>query len=120
MGVLHSEGSVLAGLTENVTEQINVGADAAGFDRGVTADPRQIIAQVIGVALGFVASFLIILILLSGFWFITARGDESKVEKAKKTLRSAIIGFIIVSLGYSITVAVSTYARRAQTRTFQS
>lgn len=119
-GVVFGDVALATDLTQNVTEQINAGADAAGFDRSAAADPRQVVTQIIQVALSFVAVLLIILILFAGFWYVTAGGDESKVEKAQKTLRSAIVGFVIVTLAYGITIAVSTYALRAQTRTYNA
>jgi hypothetical protein len=45
---------------------------------------------------------------MSGYWLITARGDESKVEKAQATIRSAIIGLAIVLMAYGITLFVTS------------
>jgi hypothetical protein len=49
--------------------------------------------------------------LVSGYWLLTARGDESKVEKAQATIRRAVIGMIIVLAAYSITQLVTAGIR---------
>ncbi len=93
-------------LGSQVGSQITAGANRAGF--GGAADPRIIIAEIVQVLLGFVGTFFIVLVLMAGYWYITSRGDESKVEKATKTVRGAIIGLIIVLLAYSITRFISS------------
>lgn len=98
-------------LRGDITGQIDAGASGAGF--GDAVDPRRAIAEIIQIALSTIGSLFIILILMAGYWYITARGDESKVEKATKTVRSAIVGLIVVLLAYSITRFVSRSAQDA-------
>ena len=53
-------------------------------------------------ALTMLGIIFVILIILAGYNWMTAAGDEAKVTKAKETIRRAIIGFIIVSSAYAI------------------
>ncbi|MDO8592206.1 MAG: hypothetical protein Q7R92_00365, partial [bacterium] len=46
-------------------------------------DPREIIAQVINVILGFLGIIAVVIILLGGFKWMTAGGGEDKVAEAK-------------------------------------
>ncbi|MFH0956142.1 MAG: hypothetical protein V1801_02950, partial [Candidatus Falkowbacteria bacterium] len=55
--------------------------DATGL--GVK-DPRAIAAQVINIILGFLGIVAVIIILLGGFKWMTAGGNEDKVGEAKK------------------------------------
>lgn len=66
------------------------------------ADPMVIIARIIKIGLGFMGIILLLLILSSGFQFMTSGGDETKTAAAKKTFYSAIIGTIIILMSYSI------------------
>ena len=100
-----------ANLRQQISGQVSAGAESAGF--GEAKDPRQIVAEVIQIALGVTGTIFIILILIAGYWYITAKGDESKVEKATKTLRGAIIGLIVVLMAYSITRFVSYKTQEA-------
>jgi hypothetical protein len=100
-----------ADLTGQITGQISAGADKAGF--GEARDPRKVIAEIVKVALGLVGTFFTITILMASYWYLTARGDEQKVEKATKTIRGAIIGLVIVLMAYSITSFVSSRTQKA-------
>lgn len=65
-----------------------------------------IVANVISAFLGFLGIIFVVLMLLGGYNWMTAQGDESKVEKAKATIQRAIIGLIIVVSAYSITYTI--------------
>ncbi len=67
-----------------------------------TSDIRVVIARIINVALGFLGIAVVLLILYGGFIWMTAGGDERKVETAKKIIINAIIGLVIVILSYAI------------------
>ena len=69
-------------------------------------DPRAIVASVIRVILGFLGIVAVVIILLGGFKWMTAGGNEEKVESAKKTLYAAIIGLVIILAGWGISVYV--------------
>ncbi len=101
-------------LQERIKNQVVAGADRAGFDRSAGASPREIILDIIQIMLTFVGIILILLILFSGYLLITARGDDAKVEKATTNLRGAVIGFIIIILSYSITIAIGKYSQSSQ------
>lgn len=49
----------------------------------------------------FILTFLAML-LFGAFTYLTAQGDDSKVEKAKKIIVTAIIGFVLAVLAPSI------------------
>lgn len=59
---------------------------------------RQATTIIIGV-LGVAA---VIMILYAGFIWLTAGGSEEKVGKAKKIIKQAVIGLIIISFAYGI------------------
>jgi len=55
---------------------------------------------------GIVAIFFIV---ISGFRYITARGDDEQVSQAKKGLEWSIIGLVVASLAFVIVTAVSKF-----------
>ena len=65
-------------------------------------DPREIAANVINVILGFLGIIAVVIILLGGFKWMTAGGNEEKVEEAQKLLKSGIIGLIIILAAWGI------------------
>lgn len=69
-------------------------------------DLRVVIARIIQAILGVLGIILLLLILYAGFLWMTAAGEESKIEKAKKIMTQAIIGFIIILSAFSIVTFV--------------
>src|SRR5680860_886721 len=59
-------------------------------------DPRTIIASIINVALGFLGIIAVVIILLGGFKWMTAGGNEDKTTEARSLIISGIIGLVII------------------------
>lgn len=64
--------------------------------------PQEIAASIINVALGFLGIIAVVLILIAGFQWMTAGGDQAKVDGAKKTLSAAVIGLVIILAAWGI------------------
>ena len=57
----------------------------------------------------FVAGIILFIMLLSGgIKFITSGGDPKGLESAKKTLTYALVGIVLVAMGYLVLVLIST------------
>lgn len=61
-----------------------------------------IVAKVINYALGLLALVAIVIILIAGFEWMTAGGNDDKVKTAQKRLKYGLIGLIIIFLAYGI------------------
>lgn len=82
---------------------INVVNDTVNLPQG---DPRLIIGRIIQIVLSFLAALAVILVIYAGFKWMTSGGDEGKIDEAKKTLRNAIIGLIIIMSSWAIVTFV--------------
>ncbi len=71
-----------------------------------TKDIRETIASIINVAMGLLGIVAVVIILLGGFKWMTAAGNEEKVGKAKQLLVAGIIGLIIILTAYAIATFV--------------
>jgi protein-S-isoprenylcysteine O-methyltransferase Ste14 len=69
-------------------------------------DPRDIAASVINIILGFLGIVAVIIILLGGFKWMTAGGNEDKVGEAKKLITAGIIGLVIIVASFAIATFV--------------
>ncbi len=67
-----------------------------------SSDPRVIIVRVIQAILGFLGLIAVSLIIYAGFVMMTSGGNAEKVEQAKKILKNAIIGLIIILSSFAI------------------
>lgn len=63
----------------------------------------ETIGAVIRAALSLVGVIFLALMVYAGYLWMTAQGEEEKVDKAQKIIKTAIIGLIIVVSAYSIT-----------------
>jgi len=62
---------------------------------GVTQSLDSWIGNLINLIVGLAALVCVGILIASGYMYITAAGDESKVEKAGKSLTYAIVGLVI-------------------------
>jgi hypothetical protein len=62
----------------------------------------DVIGTIIGVALSLIGVVFLVLMILAGYNWMSAQGDEEKVTKAKETIMRAIIGIVIVVGAYGI------------------
>ncbi|WKZ24951.1 MAG: Ig-like domain-containing protein [Patescibacteria group bacterium] len=69
-------------------------------------DPRIIIARIIQIALGFLGILAVSLIIYAGFLWMTSKGDEEKVSKAKTILKNGVIGLVIILSSFAIATFV--------------
>jgi hypothetical protein len=64
--------------------------------------------KVIRVALSVSAIIFFTLMIYAGFVWMTARGEEESIKKARNTIIAAVIGLVILISGYAITQVVQT------------
>lgn len=98
-------------LYSQVDDQVRAGKATSGLS--VVKDPRIVAVSIIKIFLSLIGTIFLILIAIASFWYITARGEESKIEKATSTIRGAVIGLLIVIMAYSITYFVSKNVQKA-------
>jgi len=82
------------------------GADFAANTTLGNADLKTTIAQTIRVIIGFLGIIAVVIILIGGFKWMTAGGNEDKVGEAKKLLVAGLIGLVIILMAYAIAAFV--------------
>jgi len=65
-------------------------------------DPREMAARVINIMLGFIGIIAVIIILLGGFKWMTAAGNEEKIDEAKKLIGAGVIGLIVILAAFAL------------------
>ena len=63
-------------------------------------DIRVTIAGIVRTAMGILGIMGVVLIIISGFYFMISRGDPEQQAKAKRILISALIGLVIILAAY--------------------
>lgn len=65
-------------------------------------DPRETVAAIINIALSLLGILAVAIIIIGGFTWMTAGGNEENVDKAKKWIFAGIIGLAIILSAYAI------------------
>lgn len=89
-----------AGLTD-------LGDAAYGEQDAPTTSLGEMIAMIIRIVLGFLGIIFVILIILAGFKYMTAGGNDEKVKEAVSQIRNATIGLLIILCSYAIVFFIS-------------
>jgi len=66
-----------------------------GVDGGVGDNLETWIPGILNFLIGLAALICVAVLIASGYMYITAAGDQNKVEKANKSLTYAIVGLVI-------------------------
>ncbi|OGH93707.1 MAG: hypothetical protein A2538_02360 [Candidatus Magasanikbacteria bacterium RIFOXYD2_FULL_41_14] len=65
-------------------------------------DVRDTVASIIRVALGLLGIVAVVIIIIGGFTWMTAGGNDEKVGEAKKWIFSGVIGLAIILSAYAL------------------
>ncbi len=89
-------------------DKLKVVGGSAGYSAGTSETTiLDILGTAISVCLSLLGVIFIILIVLAGYNWMTAAGDQEKITKAQHTIRSAIIGLVIIVGAFAIWMFIS-------------
>jgi len=69
---------------------------------------EPLFANVVSAATALVGVALFLMLIIGGYNFLFAGGDQKKLEKAKGTLTAAIIGLVVIAVAYLIIKAIGS------------
>ena len=94
-----------ASLSGSVSAQVSKGIDTATTSemKGKSIDgDKGLIKTVVNVLLWAVGILSVIMIIFSGFRYITSAGDASKTKSARSTLIYSVVGLIVAIMAWAI------------------
>lgn len=94
-----------ASLSGSVSAQVSKGIDTATTSemKGKSIDgDKGLIKTVVNVLLWAVGVLSVIMIIFSGFRYITSSGDASKTKSAQSTLIYSVVGLIVAIMAWAI------------------
>jgi hypothetical protein len=99
--------------SSNSSNLINRLTEVGSGEQGsyATADEftlSEIVGQAVNILLSFLGIIFIILIILAGYRWMTASGNQETITQAKGSLKSSIIGLLIVVGAYAIWQLISS------------
>jgi hypothetical protein len=80
----------------------------AALEDGGSGKPSvsKAIGQIIGGLLGLLGSIFFIMLVYGGFMWMTAQGNEQRVERAKAIITWAVWGVVIILIAYVMTSTI--------------
>ena len=94
-----------ASLPGSVSAQVSKGIDTATTSemQGKSIDGKDgLIKTVVNILLWAVGILSVIMIIFSGFRYITSSGDASKTKSAQSTLIYSVVGLIVAIMAWAI------------------
>lgn len=83
-------------------QNLDLGVNYATYTGLGTKDVRETIARIINVALGLLGIVAVVIVLVGGFEWMTAGGNEEKTGEAKQRILAGVIGLAIILSAYAI------------------
>jgi hypothetical protein len=65
-------------------------------------DPREMAGSVINIVLGFLGVIAVLIILLGGFKWMTAGGNEDGIGEAKQMIGAGVVGLVVILAAFGI------------------
>ncbi|PKM91172.1 hypothetical protein CVU82_03935 [Candidatus Falkowbacteria bacterium HGW-Falkowbacteria-1] len=96
-------------LPNNAGANDTFGLNFVGGDNGIALgnkDPRTMAAGIINTVLTLLGIVAVVIVLLGGFKWMTAAGNEEKISEAKKLLGAGVVGLVIILAAWGITTFV--------------
>ncbi len=81
---------------------INIGLDYGNNIGLGNNDPITMTTNVINLVLGLLGLIAVVIILIGGFKWMTAGGNEDRVGEAKKMITQGLIGLVIILAAWGI------------------
>ncbi|MFC1662555.1 hypothetical protein ACFL04_00090 [Patescibacteria group bacterium] len=72
-----------------------------------SADLKDTLINILEWILGILSILAVAFVIYGGFIWLTAAGDETKLDKAKKIISAAVVGLVIVILAWAIVIFVA-------------
>lgn len=69
----------------------------------------QFLPQVIKTILSVTGVIVFVMFILSGIFFLTARGNDDQLGKAKNILIYSLVGVVIIAVSYAIILGVTEF-----------
>lgn len=81
---------------------LDLGINYGAYTGLGTKDVRETVSSIINVALGLLGIVAVVIILIGGFEWMTAGGNEEKTGEAKQRIFAGVIGLAIILSAYAI------------------
>jgi len=94
------------GTNNTIKDSSELGIEYGAYTGLTSGDVRATIANIIRIAMSLLGIVAVVIILIGGFTWMTAGGNDEKVGEAKKWIFAGVIGLAIILSAYAIATFV--------------
>lgn len=73
---------------------------------------KDLLGRVVNILLTFAGAIAVIFLIVGGYQYIAAHGNEEAIEKAKKTITGALVGIIIIIISFAVVAIINELLTR--------
>jgi len=84
-----------------LNELVNV-AGNGGYETNGSVTTASLVGTILGAFLGFLGLVFLVLMVIAGYNWMTAQGNEEQVQKAKQNIKHAVIGLLVAISAWSL------------------
>lgn len=97
-----------AGFWDSQAGMNEVGGSFGAKDKNSVVDIRITVIKTVNTALVFLGIIFVLLLIVAGFQYMTAGGNEDQVKKSMGRIKTAVIGVLIIFMSWSISMYILT------------
>lgn len=112
--LLLPQTSSAIGGAEAVKKGLDITAGTAGISTGET-DLSVMVGRAVNYLFGVIGVIFLTVILIGGFFWMTAGGNEENIKKAKAFVINGINGMIVIFLAYALVYLILNALKAATT-----
>ncbi len=94
---------VTASVIDDYKSSINTTATKAGIQDSSFSSPQEVAGKVARQVVSLVGVIFLVLMIWAGTLWMTAGGNQERIDEARKIIIAAVIGLILVAMAYAIT-----------------
>lgn len=97
---------IKAAMAADINSLLEATRGGAGFATATETTVSGYLGSIVQYILSFLGVLFVVFIIYAGFLWMTARGDDEQVSKAKDIMRNSVVGLIIVLSAALITTTI--------------
>ena len=94
--------AALAAAKDEVCKGIAASSSGGVCDNGSRLTINEVLKTVVNILSAVAGVIAVIMLVVSGFKYITSEGDSGKINSARQTLTYALVGIVVVALSQSL------------------
>lgn len=91
------------GSLKQLASNVKIDPGDIGYDPSITVASNTTIADIMNVVYFIAGIVAVLVIVVAGFIFITSRGDQNNIARAKNAILYAVIGLVVIMMAFVIT-----------------